>query len=85
MRIGGYPQQTLRAAVWIGAVAAAPLLLLAGGPAYDRYVRYLCREDGPGLLDKRRGWVHPGYWVVMNGLVRALTWPTRRGGLRARS
>ena len=80
MRIGGYPQLALRGAIWVGAVITAPLLLIAGGPVYDRYMRYLCREDGPGLLDKKKGWAHPGYLVVTNRLVRALTWPTRSGG-----
>ncbi|MEU6623354.1 hypothetical protein ABZ926_21645 [Streptomyces litmocidini] len=44
-------------------------------------MRHLYRDEGPGLLSKEEGWVHPGYWVVTNGLVRALTWPTRRDGL----
>gem|GEM_PF-5776745 len=80
VRIGGHSQIVVKAVIWGGAVVTAPLLLVAGGPVYDRYVRHLCREGGPGLVDKQKGWVHPGYWVVTNGLVRALTWPTRRGG-----
>lgn len=63
--------------MWVGAVIFAPLLLIAGGPVYDRYVRHLYREGGPGLLDKSAGWSHPGYWVVMNPLVIRLTRPTR--------
>ncbi len=43
-----------------------------------RFLRHVCREDGPGLIDKERGWVHPGYFVVMNSLVRTLTWPTEK-------
>ncbi|MFF8837254.1 hypothetical protein [Streptomyces sp. NPDC015130] len=81
MRTEGSPQLALRCAVWIGAVLTAPLLLIAGGPAYDGLLRHVNRPDGPGLLAKERGWVHPAYWAVTNPLVRALTWPTRRGGL----
>lgn len=62
----------------------APLLLVGGGPAYDWLMWHLNREDGPGLLAKETGWVHPAYWVVTNPLVLALTWPTRRGGLLRR-
>lgn len=80
MRVEGYSQIVVKATIWGGAAMAAPLLLVAGGPVYERYVRYLCREGGPGLVDKKQGWVRPGYWVVSNPLVRALTWPTRRGG-----
>ncbi|KQX59517.1 MULTISPECIES: hypothetical protein [unclassified Streptomyces] len=71
----------LRCGIWVGATLTAPLLLVAGGPAYDRLLRHLYREEGPGLLSKEENWVHPGYWVVTNPLVRALTWPTRRNGL----
>ncbi|MFB7374761.1 hypothetical protein ACFC0D_33530 [Streptomyces sp. NPDC056222] len=75
----GRSRLALRCGIWIGAVLTAPLLLVAGGPAYERFMRHLCREEGPGLLSKEEGWVHPGYFVVTNGLVLALTWPTRRG------
>jgi len=86
MRIGGRPQIALKGAVWVGAVITAPLLLVVGGPAYERFMRHLCREGGRGLIDKRAGWVHPGYWVVMNPFVRVLTWPTRSDGpLRSRA
>ncbi|MER5737613.1 MULTISPECIES: hypothetical protein [unclassified Streptomyces] len=85
MRIDGHAQVALRCGVWVGAALTAPLLLVAGGPAYERLMRHLCRDEGPGLLSKEEGWVHPGYWVVTNGLVRALTWPTRRDGLLRRA
>lgn len=81
MRIDGRSQLALRCGISIGAVLTAPLLLVAGGPAYERFMRHLCRDEGPGLLSKEEGWVHPGYFVVTNGLVLALTWPTRRGGM----
>jgi hypothetical protein len=83
MQIGGIPQLTLRYSVWIGAVAIAPLLLLCG-PLYDRYLTYVLRDGGPGLLNKAESWVHPAYWILTNRLVRALTWPSRRGGLLRR-
>ncbi|MEW1914367.1 hypothetical protein AB0442_39245 [Kitasatospora sp. NPDC085895] len=81
MKHGGFSESLLRCAVWGGALLASPLLLVAGGPAHGRFMRHLCRDNGPGLFDKQRGWVHPGYWVVMNPLVLAPAWPTRRGGL----
>ncbi|MCX4982426.1 hypothetical protein [Streptomyces sp. NBC_00572] len=80
MRIDGRSQLALRCGIWVGAVLTAPLLLVAGGPAYERFMRHLHREEGPGLLSKEDGWVHPGYFVVTNSLVLALTRPTRRGG-----
>ncbi len=85
MRRDGRAHLALRCGVWVGAILTAPLLLVAGGPAHDRLMRHLYRPGGPGLLSKEDGWVHPAYWIVTNGLVQALTWPTRRGGpLRAR-
>ncbi|MEU9864187.1 hypothetical protein AB0D99_25260 [Streptomyces sp. NPDC047971] len=81
MRIDGRSRLALRGGIWIGAVLTAPLLLVAGGPMYERFKRHLYRSEGRGLLSKEEGWVHPGYFVVTNSLVLALTWPTRRDGL----
>ncbi|GGR10449.1 hypothetical protein GCM10010497_10770 [Streptomyces cinereoruber] len=78
MRTDGRSHLPLRAGITLGAVLTAPLLLLAGGFAYDRLVRHLYRDGGPGPYSKEEGWVHPGYFVMTNDLVRALTWPTRR-------
>ncbi|MFI5534099.1 hypothetical protein ACIA8O_36735 [Kitasatospora sp. NPDC051853] len=70
----------MRWSVTIGAALTAPLLLVGGGFAYDALRDHLYGDGGPGALDKRAGWVHPGYFVLTNRLVLALTWPTRQGG-----
>ncbi|MFE8938773.1 MULTISPECIES: hypothetical protein [unclassified Streptomyces] len=78
MRTDGHSHLALRAGITIGAVLTAPLLLLAGGFAYDRLVRHVYRDGGP--YSKEEGWVHPAYFVTTNALVRTLTRPTRRTG-----
>ncbi|GHF97534.1 hypothetical protein ACFFSH_07610 [Streptomyces filamentosus] len=77
MRIDGPAHLPLRCAVWAGAILTAPLLLLAGGPAYDRLFRHLHRDGAPGPLSKEDGRVHPAYWILTNPLILALTRPTR--------
>jgi hypothetical protein len=62
----------------VGAVLAAPVLLVVGAPLRHRYLRHVCRDGGPGLLDKERGWVSIGYFVVNNVVVRGLCWPSER-------
>lgn len=66
----------VRLAVTVGAVLAAPVLVVAGTPLLQRVLRRYYREDGPGLVSKEDGWVSPGYFVVTNVLVRALCWPS---------
>lgn len=66
----------VRLAVTVGAVVAAPVLLVAGTPFLRRMLRRYYREDGPGLVSKEDGWVSPGYFVVTNVVVRALCWPS---------
>lgn len=68
--------QAVRLAVTVGAVIVAPVLLVAGTPLRRRLLRRYYREDGPGLVSKKDGWVSPGYFVVTNAVVRALCWPS---------
>ncbi|WP_432115189.1 hypothetical protein [Streptomyces sp. S1] len=84
MRTDGRSHLALRCGITLGAALTAPLLLLAGGFAYDRLMHRLYRGEGPGPYSKEEGWVRPGYFVVHNTLVRALTWPTRRDGMLRR-
>lgn len=68
--------QGVRLAVTVGAVAAAPVLVVVGGPLRRRLLRRHYREDGPGLMRKEDGWVSPVYFVVTNVVVRALCLPS---------
>ncbi|MFB8039535.1 hypothetical protein ACFC5Z_42965 [Streptomyces sp. NPDC056004] len=68
--------QAVRLAVSVGAVVAAPVLLMAGAPLRHRMLRGCYREDGPGLVSKEDSWVSPGYFVATNLVVRALCWPS---------
>lgn len=78
MRVGNVAgSHAVRFGVTVGAVAVAPLLLVAGGPVRYRLLRHLYREDGPGLVDKEPCWVSPWYFVVNNALVLALCWPSK--------
>ncbi|MFE9468782.1 hypothetical protein ACFYNW_35185 [Streptomyces virginiae] len=84
--------QAVRLAVTVGAVAAAPVLLVAGAPVLRRILRRYYLEDGSGLVSKEDGWVSPAYFVATNAVVRALCWPSdyvlrnqyRGGGLLLR-
>ncbi|MFB7031230.1 MULTISPECIES: hypothetical protein [unclassified Streptomyces] len=81
MRTDGRSHLALGFGITLGALLTAPLLLLAGGFAYDRLMHRLYWSEGPGPYSKEEGWVRPEYFVVNNTLVRAPTWPTRRDGL----
>ncbi|MEV1069610.1 hypothetical protein [Streptomyces sp. NPDC050263] len=70
--------QAVRLGATLGAVLAAPVLLVAGAPLRHRYLRHVYRDGGPGLLDKERGWVSVGYFVVNNAVVRALCRPSEQ-------
>lgn len=66
----------VRLAVTVGAVVVAPVLLVAGTQLRRRMLLRYYREDRPGLVSKKDGWVSPGYFVVTNVVVRALCWPS---------
>ncbi len=68
--------QAVRLTVTVGAVAVAPVLLVAGAPLRRRMLHRYYREDAPGLVSKEDGWVSPAYFVVTNAVVRALCWPS---------
>lgn len=68
----------VRFGVTVGALIAAPVLLLMGGLLRRRYLLHSYREHGPGLLSKEDGWVSASYFVVTNAVVRWLCWPSER-------
>lgn len=77
MRIEGVARtHAVRLGVTVGAVVAAPVLLVAGTPLLRRMSLRHYSEDGPGLVSKEDGWVSPGYFVVTNVVVRALCRPS---------
>ncbi len=78
MRIGVANSLTARLCATVGGLALAPILLVAGGPLLRCYLRYVYSERGRGLVDKERGWVNPGWYVVHNPVVRWLTWPSEQ-------
>ncbi|MFE2729304.1 hypothetical protein [Kitasatospora sp. NPDC059327] len=65
-----------RALIYVGILAASPVLLIAGAPIRRRYLRYVYRDDAPLIVDKENGWVSFHYYVVLNRLLYWLCWPT---------
>ncbi|WP_329461170.1 hypothetical protein [Streptomyces sp. NBC_01431] len=57
-------------------LVASPALLIAGAPIRRRYLRYVCRDEAPQILDKERGWVSAHYFVISHPLLEWLCWPT---------
>jgi len=47
-------------------------------PLLRCYLQYVYSNTGPGLVDKEREWVNPGWYVVHNVLVRGLAWPSEQ-------
>ncbi|WP_030705266.1 MULTISPECIES: hypothetical protein [unclassified Streptomyces] len=65
----------LRVLLWAGALVASPVLLVVGRPIRRRYLRHLCRDGAPPLIDKRQGWVSAHWFVVTHPLLRLLCLP----------
>lgn len=78
MRIGVMTSRTARVCATVGGIGLAPILLVAGGPLLRCYLRYVYSDGGPGLVDKERGWVNPGWYAVHNVVVRCLIWPSEQ-------
>ncbi|MBT2895869.1 hypothetical protein HET64_04105 [Streptomyces sp. McG3] len=57
-------------------LVASPVLLIAGAPIRRRYLRYVCRDGAPAILDKERGHVSVHYFVVTHPLLEWLCRPT---------
>ncbi|ALC22196.1 hypothetical protein ACH46N_15995 [Streptomyces pristinaespiralis] len=68
----------LRLGVTALALAASPVLLLAGGPLRRQYLRHAYRSGTRGLVCKEEGWVRPAYFVATNSALRVLCLPSER-------
>ncbi|MFD0405364.1 hypothetical protein [Kitasatospora sp. NPDC127116] len=71
MQVGTWQVRAARLGATFVGVVPAPVLFVAGAPLLHRLMRRMLRGDG--FFDKRRGWVHPAYFLVHNRLVGFLT------------
>ncbi|MER6120770.1 hypothetical protein [Streptomyces sp. NPDC001743] len=65
-----------RTLVPVAIVVAAPVLLVAGVSVRRRYLRYVCRDDAPLILEKEQGRISVHWFVVTSPLLRWLCRPT---------
>ncbi|MGW6062624.1 hypothetical protein [Streptomyces sp. NPDC055189] len=60
----------------VGILLASPVLLAAGAPLRQRYLRYVYRDGAPLILDKKQGRISVHWFVISNFLFRTCCWPT---------
>ncbi|MGY3684937.1 hypothetical protein [Streptomyces sp. TE33382] len=65
-----------RALVPMAILIASPVLLIAGTPIRRRYLRYVCRDEAPLILEKELGRISIHWFVVTSPLLDWLCWPT---------